>query len=235
MKTNWLKAVVVIGILLWLTGCSSTPEEVALEQNEKVINKDICVYPDGGFIEAPEWICAEKGPLEAVGQYSIKGAGYQHARNMAFTQASREIAATVQSEIRSMMKSYTGVTGEEGKTVADHQDEDVIKVLTFQTLKGAHIQDYVISPNKDLYVFVSVKDIPDMPSGIDNRGAMMWQQFKASQAHKELDKEYSDYVKSQNPALTSAATQQTPEVQVGSADLPLDQVLQDAKRDPQDY
>lgn len=231
-KTNWIKAAVVIAALVWLAGCSSTPEDVAKEQNDKIINKDICVYPDGGFMEAPEWICAEKGPLEAVGQYSIKGAGYQHARNMAFTQASREIAATVQTEMRSMMKTYTGVTGKEGETVADHQDEDVIKALTFQTLKGAHIQDYVISPNKDLYVLVSVKEIPDMPSGISNNGAILWQQFKAAQAHKELDKEYQNYVGSQNPA---AAVQQPQEPQVGSADLPLDKVLEDAKSDPKDY
>ena len=237
MNINYVKAIAVISVLLLLGGCSSSPEEVSMEMNKKVINREICVYPDGGYTEAPLWICSKKGTMESVGQYSVKGAGYQHARNMAYTQALREIATNVKTDLRSMMKSYTGVTGKEGATTATHDDEDVIQNFTFQTLKGAHVEEYVISPNKDLYVLVTVGEVPDMPDGIAGGQAVMWQQFKAKQAHEELNKEYDRYLKDQNPMpQVEPQPQQSGEVQQGtSPDLPLDQVLQDAKQDPQDY
>ena len=232
---NVAKAIVVIGTLLLLGGCSSTPEEVNMEMNKKVISKEVCVYPDGGYTEAPEWICSKKNAMESVGQYNIKGAGYQHARNMAYTQALREIASNVKADIRSMMKSYTGVTGSNGETVANHADEDVIKNFTFQVLKGAHIEDYVISPNKDLYVLVTVGEVKDMPeSGYQGK---LWQEFKAKQAHDELDKEYERYQASQNPQPQQAPATETsqPVVQQGQPLPDLGKVLQDAKQDTTNY
>lgn len=229
MKFNKIKAIAVIGALLFLAGCSSTPEEVSEEMNKKIIAKEICVYPDGGYTEAPGWICSNKGPMESVGQYSIKNAGYQHARNMAYTQALREIASNVNADIRSMIKNYTGVTGTDGATTANHADEDVIKNFTFQVLKGAHIEDYIISPKKDLYVLVKIGEVPDMPSNIGN--AKMWQEFKAKQAHDELDREYEKFIKSQNPM----AAEPQPVVQQGEPAPDLSQILQDAKQDPQNY
>lgn len=204
-KINPLLQLVVFVILAmvvlpaFLSGCSSAPEPwdeeykpdvpaalgYRIEKHAEVVDDEICVFPDGLYVEAPEWVCMEDKSGFAMGTYSMNKTNYQYARNMAYLYAVREVTRKTSEEIRSLAKAYGSSSGGGSNT-----DEEVIQGISFKIAKNVRVVKSIVSPNKDVYLLVRVDDVEDALENSHERAA--WRAYKAEQAHKEMDSKYKE-------------------------------------------
>lgn len=194
-------ACLALSAILFLGGCSSNPEpwekdyepntpaalDYRIKAYEDVIDDDLCVFPDGLYIQAPKWVCEEYGTKGdfALGTYSMAKAGYQHARNMAYLYAVREITRKTSEEIRSLSKAY-------GSSSGASRDEDIIQGISFKIAKNVQVVKSIVSPNQDVYLLVRAADVEDALEG--SRERQLWKQYQAEKAHKELDSKHKEAV-----------------------------------------
>lgn len=212
MKTC-ISAILVIATVA-LPGCSSSPEpwdedykpdvpaalDYRIKKHEEIVDDDLCVFPDGLYVEAPEWICMEDKEGFALGTYQM-GTGrvaYQYARNMAYLYAVREVTRKTSEEIRSMVKAYGTSAGG-----GDTQDEEVIQGISFKIANNVRVIKSIVSPNRDVYLLVRVGNVEDALEGSKER--MMWKAYRAKKANEELDAKYREATW-QDPVPTPTTT-----------------------------
>jgi len=180
---------------LFFTGCSAkNPKPLQVKQQQ---NKLECkVYGE----TAPAWICKipiKQGYYIAVGfaKKSIWGFGFM--RNNAVLDANTQIARQINVKIANYITSYFNEIG--ANNIGDKAIEQFTKQIIYTTtLKNSKITDMWFDSKGNMYVLVTVpkqqnlKQIKQQIVSSFNNKAAMWQQFKAQQAEKKLDKEIEE-------------------------------------------
>ncbi len=122
----------------------------------------------GEFANAPTWVvqgCSaywgDDGGARVCGVGSMGGTkNIGLARTAAIGRARTEIARSLQTKVKAMLKDYQATTtgGEEfGTAAADEQYiEDVSKQISQMDLSGTSLQDTWMSPSGTLYVLVAL-------------------------------------------------------------------------------
>ena len=192
-----------LAVLLSVNGCSSksaAPSGVAVAQPQPIID---CPYPDAPTIPAPTWICDEPIPgwqVTAVGSDNKSEAGSVD-KELAVAQARDELARSMRTHVKSMIKRFARKTGIGKKGTVDAMSEVVSRHLTKETLFGTKIVKSRTSPKGTIYVAVGL----DTRSVVDNakeaikkaRSSMKnaeaeYQKMEAEKAMKELDEQVKD-------------------------------------------
>ncbi len=154
---------------------------------------------------APEWVsrgCAaywgDDDGARICGVGAVAGTrNAALARTAAMGRARAEIARSLQTKVRAMLKDYSSTTtgGDEfGIAAADEQTiDDVSKQITSMTLSGTALQDTWISNNGTLYTLVAldVERFNDSISGMTNLSESIRTAVRerADAAFRELDEE----------------------------------------------
>lgn len=180
-----LLSTAVVGSLLF-TGCIGGKEAAP---------KDEYVNPE--LKGAPQWVMMPRveGTIAEVGSAPQNAANdISFQRNQAMADARDNIARQIETNVSNMFKSYAATTGGADGTY-DSAVENVSRQIASQTLSGTVVQDTWMSQTGTLYVLMAVdtQTVADMMeesirTSFDNDEAL-YQQFRASKAQGELDKE----------------------------------------------
>ena len=179
--------------LLFSTGCS-TKNPKPLQEIEKQNNTIECkIYGE----TAPSWICKtpiKKGYYTATGFAKKSAWGFGFMRNNAVLDANTQIARQINVKIANYITNYLSELGENG--VGDKAIEQFTKQIVYTTtLKNSKIEDMWFDNEGNMYVLVTVpgeqnlKQIKQKITSSFNDKKALWQQFKAQEAEKKLDKE----------------------------------------------
>jgi hypothetical protein len=158
--------------------------------------------PEAGFqseelMDAPIWVtqgCSafwgDEDGARVCGVGSMGGTrNVALARTTAIGRARVEIARSLQTKVKGMLKDYSSTTtgGEEfGIAAADEQYiEDVSKQITEMTLNGTTQQDMWISPGDTLYVLVAL-DVESFNDSMSQMSNLSESIRKAVQARSEI-------------------------------------------------
>ncbi len=187
-------------VLLWVSGCSSkpaAPDGVVAAQAQSAIE---CPYPDAPNVAAPTWICDEPifgWQVTAVGSAAKSNAGHSAAKDLATSDARIELARSMRTHVRSMIKRFVRKTGiGEGGTV-DAVDEVVSRQVTKETLFGVRIIKSRTSVTGTVYVAVGLdtrRVVENTKEAIKKAKSSMkdseaqYQTLEANKAMEELDK-----------------------------------------------
>ena len=160
-----------------------------------------CVFPDAPGAAAPGWICDE--PVEgievsAVGSAQKSGAGHSFMKQMASTDARVQLASSMKTHVKNMVKQYVEASGAGTAETVDKINTSVSKVITNETLVGTKIYKTRTSPNGTLYVLLGMSEAAAkkgakniLKTSMKNESAL-WQQFKAKKGQDELAAEISN-------------------------------------------
>lgn len=156
--------------LAFASSCATTPPPPKVEKSE--------------FDGAPKWVTQgcnaywgeKKGEKKICGVGSATGTrNISLARTTAQGRARTEIARSLQTEVRAVLKDYQATTtgGQEfGKSASDEQHvEDVSKQITDTTLSGTEQIDTWISPNGTMWVLVAL-DVEAFKGAIAKMGQL---------------------------------------------------------------
>lgn len=130
---------------------------------------DTSAPQDGPLAGAPDWVlrgCSaywgDDGGARVCGVGSMSGTrNISLARTAAIGRARTEIARSLETKVKAMLKDYQSTTtgGEEFGTAANDEQhiEDVSKQISQTTLSGTTLQDTWVSPyDQTLYVLVAM-------------------------------------------------------------------------------
>ncbi len=161
--------------------------------------------PAGEFAGAPDWVlkgCSaywgDDDGARVCGVGSVAGTkNVSLARTAAIGRARTEIARSLETKVKAMLKDYQATTtgGEEfGTAAADEQHiEDVSKQVSQITLSGTTLQDSWVSSSNTLYVLVAldVETFNDSMSRMSNLSETIRKavQERSRAAFEELDEE----------------------------------------------
>ena len=186
--------------LLSVNGCSSKSAapgiSAAAAQAQSAIE---CPYPDAPNVAAPTWICDEPIPgwqVTAVGSAVKSNAGHSMDKEMATAKARDELARSMRTHVRNMIKRFARKTGiGEGGTI-DAVDEVVSRQVTKETLFGSRIIKSRTSLNGTVYVAVGLdtqRVVENTKEAIKKAKSSMksaeaqYQTLQANKAMEELD------------------------------------------------
>jgi hypothetical protein len=197
MKKIVLRSTLSLAVIATLfTGCGNAPApqtrvQVPAEEG------DFRCRQDG--VLAPKWTCDPyvEGAIAAVG-IARKNAGNDKSmqRSEAMADGRDALAAQISVKVSNLFKSYKGTTGSGDAGIFDAVSSKVSKQLASETLAGSKSIDVWTSPKTgELYLLVTVSNEPvkkgmeeAVKSSFGNDKAM-YQQFLASKANGDLDKE----------------------------------------------
>ncbi len=186
MENKIIRIFGMIGIcllILGLAGCG----------NKRIDNEAM----EEEFENAPEWVLTghDGDVFSAVGSAKIGKSGMQFAKNAALANARNELASQLSVRVNSLVNNFTQQTGIGDAQMVDRLGKQVVKQVTRETLNGSRQEDVWISPSSDLYVLV-VMDTDAVKQSVRNQVISSfqdeeaeWQEFKAKEGKKELDRE----------------------------------------------
>jgi hypothetical protein len=189
MKRVWnLIAILAVGALL-MTGCSNKE----LDVDEFVKNEQIANELEG----APAWVMSSIGNddtlIYGMGVAAPVKGDISFQRSIASASARDEIARTISTRTKNMLKSFKEKTGTKDNMTFDTVVSDVSKQVSFEVLSGSKQESWWISKSGNLYVLIGMpkKNISDIikqksNSSFKNNDAL-WQKFQGKQAQEELD------------------------------------------------
>jgi hypothetical protein len=177
----------ILGIsVIGITGCSSAEPKVS------VVNENSELY------NAPRWVMQPEveGYVAAVGSASQNaGNDFGYQREEAMADARSNLAKQIALKVDAMFKTYKAATGSGKDATFDKSSSSVSKQIASQTIIGSRIKDTWISKSGSMYVLmvVDTENVANMmehavKTSFKNNKAM-YQQFLASKAQGELDKE----------------------------------------------
>ena len=193
MKKYYSVSIALAALLIFLGGCSSTPDKVQSPEMQ------------GEFANAPKWVMSPQmeGGLAASGSSKMSKAGMSFTRTAAMANGRDELARIMNVKVKNMVKNFTQSTGIGDDETVERVVSNVSKQVTKQVLSGSRMKDSWISPSNELYVLVvldptaaadAVKQ--SVQTSYKNEKAL-WQQFQAKKAQEELDaeidKEFGDF------------------------------------------
>jgi hypothetical protein len=173
--------------LLGLAGCASAPKEAPMAAPE-------CLFPSSQQV-APGWVCNMPVPeatVTAVGIAPKSAAGPAFMRQMAMTDARVQLALTVRTRVRNMIKQYAETTGAADQQTVDQVNTSVTKQITDESLVGTKLLRTITGPDGTLYALVGVdsaaaQQIAEAAIRTSmNNDRAAWQQFRAQKAQDEL-------------------------------------------------
>ena len=188
---RWLRGVTLALLASASAACTTIPDP----------GSDWPLEYDG----APEWVTrgcnafwGDDDVARVCGVGAMSGTrNVALARSAAMGRARSEIARSLQTRVRAMLKDYHSTTtgGDEfGIAAADEQAiDDVSKQITSMTLSGTTLQDTWISQNGTLYTLVAL-DVERFNESMDQMTTLSETirqavRQRASQAFRELDEE----------------------------------------------
>lgn len=193
MKKYYSVSIALAVLLIFLGGCSSTPEKVQAPEMQ------------GEFANAPKWVMMPEmeGGLAASGSAKMSKAGMSFTRTAAMANGRDELARIMNVKVSNLVKNFTQSTGIGDDETVERVVSNVSKQVTQQVLSGSRMKDSWISPSNELYVLIvldpaaaadAVKQ--SVQTSYKNEKAL-WQQFQAKKAQEELDaeidKEFGDF------------------------------------------
>lgn len=150
-------------------------------------------------ILAPKWTCNpySSGAIAAVGIAKMNaGNDKSMQRSEAMADGRDSLTSQISTKVSNLFKSYKATTGAGTASTFDATTSKVSKQLASQTLNGSRAVDSWMSPKtKELYLLVTVSN-DSVTSAMDGaiktsykNDKAMYQEFKASKANGELDRE----------------------------------------------
>ena len=181
---NSMFAVSGVALSMLLSACNEV-KQTALE----------CAFPDLPETPAPGWVCDE--PVEgvvvsAVGAAEKSAAGIAFSKNMAETDARVQIALSMKTHVKNMVRQYANTTGTVSSETVDKVNSSVTSQVTDQTVTNARRYKSTVSPNGVVYVLMGINDATAMKVTEEalltsmNNDKALWQQFKAQKGQDEL-------------------------------------------------
>ncbi len=186
MRRHIVTSLAFVGVV-GLAGCASAPPA------EKVAAPE-CLFPNSQQL-APGWVCNMPVPeatVTAVGIAPKSAAGPAFMRQMAMTDARVQLAQTVRTRVRNMIKQYAETTGAADQQTVDQVNTSVTKQITDESLVGTKLLRTITGPDGTLYALVGVDNAAAQQiaeaairTSMNNDRAA-WQQFRAQKAQDEL-------------------------------------------------
>ncbi|WP_426709363.1 LPP20 family lipoprotein [Cetobacterium sp. SF1] len=180
--------IILLGIMFGIVGCTNNSAKataIPQQPQQYMVQNQLAGMPN--WIMVPE----VEGATAAVGSARIGKAGIQFARTKAMLNARAELARTIESKVKNLLKDYTNSVGMGDDETVESVTTNVSKAVANQTLKGSRQVDMFLAPNNELYVLVAVPN-EDLKEDVKNQfksDEKLYQEFKADQGFKELDAE----------------------------------------------
>ena len=187
----------ILAVLLLAFTVACGGKKVETKAPSGVVDKDSSFASE--FANAPKWVmtgCANvadlKGNLCGVGSGPIQG-DLSMTRTIAMNRGRTEIARSLSTKVKAMVKDYQARTSKEGKGTTDVHVESVSKSITDISVNGVTLKDTWISPKDNLYALM-ILDAETFTKNLDKvkdlNGALKgYIQERAKAAFSELDKE----------------------------------------------
>ncbi|HIP11417.1 MAG TPA: hypothetical protein EYG97_03450 [Arcobacter sp.] len=192
MNKLLLKTLLVVSVSsLVFTSCSSKKEV----KKEEVVS--FACKQDG--VLAPKWTCNPyaKDSVAAVGIAKMNaGNDKSFQRSEAMADGRDALASQISTKVSNLFKSYKSTTGSGAQATFDAANSKVSKQLASQTLNNTISLDTWSHPKtKELYLLITVSNksvssaMEDSIKTSFKNDLAMYQEYKASKANGELDKE----------------------------------------------
>jgi hypothetical protein len=191
MKKIILQTLSVVAVAsIIFTGCSS-------KKDIKKVEPTFACKQDG--VLAPKWTCNPyaKDSIAAVGIAKMNaGKDKSMQRSEAMADGRDSLTSQISTKVSNLFKSYKATTGSGEASTFDKSTSKVSKQLASQTLNGTKSIDSWTNPKtNELYLLVTVSNTSvsgamdkAIKTSYKNDNAM-YQEFKASLANGELNKE----------------------------------------------
>ena len=190
-----MKMIMALGLIagaLMTTGCS----EKTLDIDKHVQNKKMVNELEG----APSWVMSHPDNdnyIFGLGVASPTAGDIAFQRTVAIGEGRDEIARSVSTKVKNMLKSFKEKTGTLDDTTFDRVATNVSKQVANSTLIGSsqYKDNWWISKNGNLYILVALpkenakKAILSATNSSFKNNKAMWQKFQAKQAQDELKAE----------------------------------------------
>jgi uncharacterized lipoprotein YajG len=196
MKKNTVltRILTLIAATAILSGCSSTPEENAMEPTDPQLR-------DSRFADAPDWIATPRieGGIAAVGSAAPTRAGFQFQRTRAQANARDELTRQLNLEVANLFKDFAQVTGVTDRETVDTVASNVTRQVAVATISGSKQINTWQAPDKELFVLMALTEDQIAQATKDglreavrtsrNQQDALYQQFLSKRAQKQLDRE----------------------------------------------
>jgi len=190
MKTK-ITVIGLAAIALLMSACSSQPKV------EKLSDRQACVIEGK---KAPNWVCNQDigypDQLKDIGVAPYRSQGeFAFARREAMANGRSNLAQQIQTDVKDKVATFMEKTGLGEASTIDKVTTQVSKQVAKVSLTNSHQLEFWDS-GKSLFLLVGIpkKNVNEAvksstKTSFKNENAL-WQQFKAKNAMKELDKEF---------------------------------------------
>jgi len=189
---NKITTLTIAALLSVVTiGCSEKEPE---PQSKKYVSTFECKQEN---VLAPRWTCIPQveGYYAGVGIANKSAAGTSHMRKIAMMNGRSDLAQQIATEVKDKMQGFTQTTGNGKNETVDAVTKAVTNQASHVNLQNSRAVDMWNAPSGAIYMLVTVpEDVVnnELKSAVKtsfNNDDARWQQFQASQAFHELNKE----------------------------------------------
>ena len=175
-----------------MTGCADKAPEAKQEVYKPTFE---CTQES---VPAPRWTCIPQvtGYYAGVGIANKSAAGMAHMRKVAMMNGRSDLAQQIATQVKDKMQGFTQTTGNGTNETVDA----VTKAITDQAanfeLKDSKAVDMWTAPSGAVYMLMTIPEsevngiLKNSAKTSFNNDEARWQDFKATQAFDDLNKEF---------------------------------------------
>jgi len=191
MKSNITKVAIAALLGVMVIGCSEKEPE---PKSKEYVPTFECKQEN---VLAPRWTCIPEvqGFYAGVGIANKSAAGASHMRKVAMMNGRSDLAQQIATDVKDKMQGFTQTTGNAQNETVDAVTKAVTNQAAHVNLQNSKAVDMWNAPSGAIYMLVTVpEDIVnnELKSAVKtsfNNDDARWQQFQASKAFEELNKE----------------------------------------------
>jgi len=185
--------IMLLSLALTFTACSD--KEVKPEEKKPYVASFECKQEN---VLAPRWTCIPEvdGFYAGVGIANKSAAGMAHMRKVAMMNGRSDLTQQIATQVKDKMQGFTQTTGNGKSETVDAVTKAVTDQAANVKLSNSKAIDMWTAPSGTLYVLMVVPEEEvngviknAVKSSFKNDNAR-WQEFKASQAFDELNKQF---------------------------------------------
>jgi len=184
--------ITLLSLVIAFTACSDKEPE---PENKPYVATFECKQEN---VLAPRWTCIPEvdGFYAGVGIANKSAAGMAHMRKVAMMNGRSDLTQQIATQIKDKMQGFTQTTGNGQSETVDAVTKAVTDQAANVKLTNSKAVDMWNAPSGALYVLMTVPEAEvntvvkgAVKSSFNNDNAR-WQDFKASQAFDELNKQF---------------------------------------------